>query len=281
MTRKIIAYISDSHAGHMHGLVNPATTLIGMRQDGDLYEYKPTLNEIQKYLWGIYTDGIVSTASLADGDEIILIHGGDPTHGIKYTDAVSEPTIENQLAIAVANLEPWLQVGVKRMRIVAGTGSHEYNDGSATGLIRRMFKEHSDVDIKALYHGLLDVDGFTVDYAHHGPGPGIRMWTKGNVARYYLISLMTAEIVDGSRPPDLVLRGHYHEYTDERVRLGEHVSWIVIAPSMCMPDSYTRQVTKSVYRVRNGVTAFELVDGKLADIHCYHKTVDIRTREVL
>ena len=280
MKRRIIAYISDTHAGHMHGLANPETILIAQKKNGDLYEYHPKLNEIQKYLWGVYTDGIAETSTLANGDEIVLIHGGDPTAGVKYIDALSEITIENQVALAVANLEPWLKEGVKRMRIVAGTGSHEFNDGSATGLIRRIFEKYK-IDIKAVYHGMLNVDGFLIDYAHHGPGPGIRAWTRGNVARHYTRSLMIQELANGDQPPDLVLRGHYHERVKELVILGNYETWIFIAPSLCMPDAYTRQVTRSIYRIRNGVTAFELVDGRLVDIHAYHRMVDIRTREII
>jgi len=74
-------------------------------------------------------------------------------------------------------------------------------------------------DIKMCQHGLLDIDGVTIDYAHHGPFPGSRSWLKGNIARYYLRDLMMREIMNGNSPPKLVVRAHYHTPVEEYLKI--------------------------------------------------------------
>jgi len=130
-------------------------------------------------------------------------------------------------------------------------------------------------------HGLLEVSGAFIDYRHHGPGGGIRNWTKGNVARHYLRSLMLDEIVYGRRPPDLVLCGHYHTKVNEVVTVGNHESRLVVMPSMCGLSGYARQVTKSAYIITNGIAFFHVEDGEVSRPIWVEETLDIRTKETV
>src|SRR3990167_9885082 len=183
--RKIIVNIADSHAGHEHGLCNPATPLRRKNDKGDWYIYYPQLNEIQKYLFWLLRQGVKAVARLARGDEIIVTHGGDPAHGNKYIDAVFEKHPANQIRMAVYNMMPFLELpNVTRIEYWTGTPAHEFGDSSATDLLAEWTHLiRPDINISYVDHGLADVDGFLIDYEHPGPPAGRRAHLKGNEAR--------------------------------------------------------------------------------------------------
>jgi hypothetical protein len=131
------------------------------------------------------------------------------------------------------------------------------------------------------YHGLMDINGVTVDYAHHGPYPGSREWLKGNVARFYLRDLMLRDIQDGKRPPDLVLRAHYHSPAHEYLEQSNQASELYVVPSYCGLDDHSTQATQSIDRVTFGMLAIETVDGKIVGRHKFYHSIDIRKREAL
>lgn len=284
MNRFILAAISDTHGGFKLGLLNPKTILEDEDEEGNIIQYSPELNNTQKYLWDdVYLPAVDKLKELAGDDEIILAHIGDPTHGNKYISEQVSTRLSDQIDIALFNLLPLCQLdNVSTIRIVKGTGSHEFGEGSAPILIQRLLsKAFPNKSIKAVNHGLMEIDGFEVDYAHHGPYPGSRDWLRGNVARYYLRDLMYQSINSGMRPPNLVLRGHYHQYVREWLSMNGNESWLVILPSMCMLSFYTRQATRSAFRSTNGLVAFEVEDGQLREAHFFGKTMDIRTKETI
>jgi hypothetical protein len=124
---------------------------------------------------------------------------------------------------------------------------------------------------------------FMVDASHHGPAAGSREWLKGNVARFYLRDLMLVEISMGYKPPNLVLRGHVHEYLREvLVHLAgdkEYESQLMLLPSYCGVSDYARKATKSEFILRNGLVVFELVDGIIYRVYLFTKVQDVRTYE--
>jgi len=139
--------------------------------------------------------------------------------------------------------------------------------------------------IKPLAHSLVNIDGVEFDVAHHGPGAGIRQWTRGNQARYYLRSLMWQEFKAGNRPAKVYLRGHYHTFVHEVVSeqfCGEtFVCHLIVLPSWCGMTEYARQATHSQYEVTNGMVAFEIVNGELVEVHPFYRTLDLRVKESL
>lgn len=282
MHRKIVAVISDTHAGNSLGLCSPETEL----QDDQNQIVHPTLNEPQKYLYDLYSKGIQDCVNLAGKDEIAVIHDGDVTHGNKYVEEVIGTRIADQFFIAVYNLLPWLNLkNVKTMRLIKGTGAHSFGEGTADILVSKMLRDKTKKDVRSLYHGLTSFFGVTFDCAHHGPPAGKRSWLSGNEARYYLRSLMSDEIQSGNKPPRVVLRGHYHSFVKETLwmdtYLGMVESTICIIPSMCLLGDHNRQATKSSYKMTNGMIAFEIINGKLLDVHFFGQTLDIRSKETI
>lgn len=277
--------INDIHSGHKLGLCNPETELED-HSNGATITYHPDISEIQKLMWDTHIWGLENTIDLADKDDIILVHDGDPTHGKAPFLETMGTRMSDQIIIAEANFAPWLKYkNVKMMRFAIGTGIHEMGEGSSSILIANALQnEHHKLDVDVVYHGELDIDGFKIDYAHHGPNIGTRVWLTGNEMRLYLRSIMMREIMDRHDPPDLVMRGHYHTYHREYLEINTakkaYGSWIVLLPGFTFKDDYTRRATKSEFKQGFGILVFELVNGKLHEMHKFIRSVDLRTKEV-
>lgn len=284
--RKIIAVLSDTHGGHKLGLCNPNVKLKSI-ENADIRTFSPEISETQNFMWETYEWGVSETSKLAEKDDIILLHDGDPTHGKAGFLETMTTRMADQIPIAVSNLSPLLDLkNVKVVRFAAGTGLHEFGEGSAALLIAENIRgKYPKVDVEVVYHGLLDIGGFLIDYAHHGPFTGSRIWLAGNELRYYLRSIMMGEIMEGRIPPHLILRGHYHVYRKEYLEIsanGElYESWAFVLPGFTFKDDYTRRATRSEFKQTVGMMAFEVVNGRLYASHKFTKTVDIRTKEII
>jgi hypothetical protein len=281
-----VAIVSDEHGGHKLGLCNPKTKLEDIT-NGKVTVYSPQISATQEFLWEVHEWGKDETMKLAGKDDVILIHDGDPTHGKASFLETMGTRMSDQFAIAEANFDVWMKYkNVKMVRFAAGTGIHEMGESSSSLTIANSLRRsYPEKDIGVVYHGLLDIKGFTIDYAHHGPNAGSRIWLSGNELRYYLRSIMLGEIMEGKRPPHLVVRGHYHTYRREFLEMPSHGklvdSWAMLLPAFTFKDDHTRKVTKSNSKQTVGMVALEIVNGKLVDSIPFIRTVDIRTQEVV
>jgi hypothetical protein len=283
--RTIVVVLYDLHGGHKLGLLSPNTVLEDADEEGRIIQYNPKLSAPQQYLWKLYMSGIDSITTLAEKDDVVCICGGDITQGNKYISEQLTTRMSDQILIANANFEPLLKIkNMKAIRIAKGTAAHNFNEGSSEILLNdSLHKSYPTLDTAVLYHGLWNVRGVNIDYAHHGPTGGSREWLRGNEARYYLRSILYSELKFGNIPPDLVLRGHYHTYIREVVIMsdstGEHESTIIIMPSMCMTGDYAIQSTKSAFVITNGIVAIEIINSKIYKVHQFMSTLDLRTKE--
>jgi hypothetical protein len=287
--RQILVVMTDTHSGHKLGLMSPDVLLMQVGKNGIIFYEPPELTEYQLYLWyDIYVPAINQIARLSKGDPIVGIHAGDPTQGLKYMEQLATTNLAEHIQIAVENMTPLLALpNVRAFRFVMGTDIHEFGEGSSSVLVAAALKlKYPGLDVGVCEHGLANVGGVTIDYAHHGPPAGNRSWLKGNIARYTLRDIMMTHLAElGQVPPDLVLRGHVHEYVHEmlmQIHMGkEYWSRLVVVPSMCGLGSYGRKATRSMYIIRNGLVAFVIEDGKIVDVEPYIHTMDIRTHEVI
>jgi hypothetical protein len=273
MAAHVVVCLSDTHGGYRLGQLSPDAILTD--------DYKPALTASQKYLWELQTNACKFIKRYANGAPITIIHGGDPCHGIKYAQELVTTVPADQIKIAVANWRPLLNMtNVLRVRCATSTEAHSMGESSTDNLVVDVLRnEYPGVDFAVHHHGLINIGGFTIDYAHHGPGSGSRAWLTGNVARYYLTSIILSAIMSDSRPPDLVLRGHMHTYTDETVSKGKYRSRIITLPALCMPGRHAIQVTQSLDRVTVGMMVFKIDQGHLVDERQLFQTIDLRTRE--
>lgn len=278
---KILVTISDLHSGHKLGLLNPNTVLF---DDEKLYSPQPT--EAQKFLWELHEFARKEILDLAGKREIVIMYLGDLTNGDKYPEQLTSTRIADHVIIAIDCIRPWLESKkVTTIRLAFGTGAHEFGEASSVLLIENALKnEFKNKDIRAINHGLLNINGHTIDYAHHGPGVGIREWTNGNSVRFYLKNIIFREQKRKKAPPDLVLRGHVHELAYEVITSFEDLQLkqykILIMPSMCMMSEHARQMTRSAYLITNGIFAFE-INNKISDPIPFIEQTDVRIKEDL
>ena len=281
MMRTIVAEISDSHAGHRLGLCNPDTELLD--DEGDVYH--PRMGKTREYLWERYTDYIGRTVQLAKGDRIIVIHHGDLCHGNRYPEQLTRDSIDEQITISIANLAPWFNIrNVDKMRLVTGTGAHEFREHSATRLSWRNLRGLGDVAFVS--HGQLSIDGAVFDEAHRGASAGIRDWTRGNVLRLYARSIVNRSIKElDQAPPRIISRGHVHQFAHETVRdwyKGQRTETdVLIVPPLCGLGEHGRGATQSEFILTTGLLAIEIVDGDVRHIHEWVDRLDLRTEEEL
>jgi hypothetical protein len=287
MSRTILACFSDIHSGHRLGLMNPEVDLFDEDENGNLIPYHPKPTATQTYLWKCFCDDLAGVIELAAGDDVTLIYLGDPTQGKAFGHDLVTTRMADQVIIAVANFGHAIRyLRPKRIYLATGTEVHEFYEGSATILVaEQLRKAYPDVTVEVVNQCLAAVGEAEIDFAHHGPPPGIRMWTRGNAARYYLLDIMHKEIEDRGRAPDLVLRGHYHEFVFERAVIntihGDHEAAICLVPSYCFVDSYIRRATRSLHTHDVGLAVFEVVAGQIARLHKFSRRIDLRTRKVI
>jgi hypothetical protein len=286
--RVMLVDISDTHGGNRFGLLNPATVLVDEDPLSGMVNKLPVqLNASQQFIWEAYSANMQAVQDAAGEDEIIVIHNGDATQGDKHPELLVSNRKSDQILIARDNLAPWLEIpNVKAMRIVIGTEAHNMGKGMAEYLLAELLaKQYPHKDIQAVYHDLIDIDGYIVDTSHHGPNQSVRFWLNGNTARYYLQDLMLRSIMAGNKPPDLVLRAHFHTWINEVVSVVvenvEYTSRIIVTPSHCMIGDYVRQALRSLAGIQVGGAAFEIVGGQCHKVHRLVKTLDVRMRERL
>jgi hypothetical protein len=281
--RKILVSLADTHAGMKLALMNPATELFEEDEEGNYNPYTPAMTKTQEYLWDIYMGNILKTIDIAGDDEIIILHNGDECNGKKYPSQLVSTRESDQIIMADYNMRPWFELpNVTAFRQVVGTEAHNFGEGSSALLLCQILQSrYLSVDIKPFYHALLEINGVTVDCAHHGPGPGSRNWLAGNVARFYLRDIMQCEIMSGNKPPDMVVRGHYHTPVYELLETRGYKSELFVLPSFSMMGDHATQVTQSKHEITHGFLVTEIVDGKIKEHHRLYETRDMRTREVL
>jgi len=281
--RAILAIESDQHGGSSLGLLDPDIKITSTR----FGTQKVQLNSLQQHLFEIRDWGMKEILKLSEGDPIWVINLGDVTQGIKFPIELISTQIATQVQIAAGNSAPWLRhKNVVGIRWAEGTSNHVFGEGTSEHLAEAILKtEFKDKDLLTVHHGLASVLGQNIDYAHKGPNPGVREWTKGNVARLYLRNLMMQDVKEGEIPPNLVLRGHYHEYVKEfnwiRMNGMEYESWLYILPSLCFPGEYTAQATSNKAWVEHGMIALEIINGKIGTSHKFSQMFDTRYKEKL
>jgi len=288
--RVIIAVRGDTQAGHSGGLLNPETLLPDTEIIDGLVAptlRSPELRPIQKTLWKWHTEDLESIKNLANGDPIVWVEMGDLTQGNRFLDDLGITAMSDQWHISRFNCLPLLELpNVKAFYIVRGTGVHVWGEGSTeTALVTQLRAEYPEIKVAITSHWLLDMDGFTLDVAHHGPGAGIRNWTRGNVFDLYAKSMMMDDIDLGLAVPGVLLRAHKHEFIYRRpIHQVRGKVWEMpafITPPYCFIGEHAVQVCQSPSFMGVGMLALEVFNGKLHDFHPFTHFVDLRAREVV
>lgn len=282
--RRILLAMADMHSGHKMGLLSPEVVLVRETDDGESEYWTPELGATQRWLWECYEWCLDEAAELAGDDEIVVLHAGDATQGDYHSGAMKDVTRDDQREIARVNLSRAARMRqVLAMRLTTGTAVHVPD--AAEAKIAAALNGKDGVEVRAAHHERLMLDGVLFDVAHHGPPPGVRDWLKGNTALYYLKSCIYADRRLGKEPSRVYVRGHFHEYVPapyEDIWHGNHCKYdLTVVPSFCGFTEHARKVTRSAPELTVGMVAYEIVNGRLADIVPLTRSVDLRMEEEL
>lgn len=290
MTKRTwVVSLGDSHCGLKYGMLMPETIYHEKGPTGELVPYRPEMTETQKLLLRIYEDGIQSVRELAQDDDIVVIHGGDICHGNRHPDQLQTTRVSDQAFAGADVLKRWAQIpNVRAIRIAMGTDAHNIGEGSLELLVSEMVNQaHPAHNVKISTHWKLDIAGVTFDVAHHGPGPGMRFWTSGNVFSLYVRSLVDTDIIElGEEPVDVVLRYHTHTYCPVSpwycYRKGWRQTLGFIHPPMCGMNFYGVKATQSRAATHLGFLAFCIEGGHVVQVvdNMVH-VLDQRTKETV
>jgi hypothetical protein len=110
-----------------------------------------------------------------------------------------------------------------------------------------------------------------------GLTPGIRVWTRGNVARHYL----RTRLLSDDPPARVYLRAHRHEPVWVTQHRGDVTADLLVTPAYQLPSAYVRQVAQSPSAAVCGMIALVIQDGELAGVHRFTHRVDLRKRVTL
>ena len=271
-----IPILSDTHSGSRVGLMNPNTLLLREDENGEPELYQPNMTASQAYLWRLNLHAL----KWMQGKTVpLVIHTGDITHGNKHPAELVSQRLDDQPTIAVMALKAWFMLpGVQNGLLAYGTEAHNYGLGASDRMVAKLLTDETGVPVEPAAHPLITVDGVGIDLAHHGPHPGGRVWLMGNTARFYLRDFMIQEIEAHRIPPRLLIRAHYHTKVIETVNEGGYTSTIILMPSMCMMDDFSRQATRSKHNVTNVYIILDIDNGRLVQIHELTQTLDTRRK---
>jgi len=284
---RFVLVLSDWHCGHRLGLMPPDVQLYHEDENGAPAVWSPKPTQYQAYLWDLLDRQLSEVAAYVKKRRVVLIINGDVTQGQKYPDLWVSTRLSDQIEIAQATADYILQrlPQIDTVRIAFGTPSHEFGEGSSARLLwKHIEAQHKRVDVKAVSHGIAEVEGVAFDYAHHGPGASQRVWLNGNQARYYLKDIVLSDILGGRVPPRVVLRSHVHTYLHEALEVATGAGYlpadIFVTPSWCGMGDHAIQVTRSASGITHGSLLFEVAGGAF-QYHALIESKDVRHRETL
>ncbi len=237
---KCFIVISDQHAGHKQGLVNP---------DSKLEEDVPIpLYPIPESLWNI-TEGVRDWVNEnCKKYDKWLINLGETTQGSCYKDDLLTAEMHMQFKWAGEAMHPFLDMkGMKGARFLQATGWHEYGDGSSSKLMTEMLKaKYTKLDIKQMNQSRMLVDDVLFEWTHHGSATSKRKYLEGNAAFLDAKDRIINHIVEGKKCPDLSITAHTHKPSMAKASIlsnGEYVNNTqIITPPMCGAGAYSRKV---------------------------------------
>ena len=224
---------------------------------------------------------------MAGRDEIVVFVVGDPTHGTKYAQGlIADVSRSDQRIIAATNLKPLIRLpNVRIARLFTGTAAHVWPGSADAKVAWKLQADYPAKDIESVHHSRTKIDGVWFDAAHHGPHPGSRDWLKGNVALYYLRDRVYRDRRMGKVPARVYIRGHRHTWVPVTLNdrwMDEHGHHdLTVVPSYCGLTAFARQITQSEPELCNGMCVYEIIDGKLVDIHPLVTYTDLRLEETL
>ena len=284
--RKIALIVrSDGHSGHREGHCSPDTKLPdSVPMKGRAGRHKVNLTGVQMAINKVAEDAILWTKNNCKGYKKVYVDLGEVMQGNKYTDNLQTADLDDQRIIAVDAIKPFLRIcgGAYFMQ---ATSWHEGSNGANSKAVAAELKGvYKSKKIQRMNKLRVIVDGFMIQFSHHGANTSKIKHLEGNAAHNAAKNLLHESLIEKERCPDLVLSAHCHKPsmgTAHVLSEGRYHSctWAVTSP-MCGPGAYSRQVANPhAYHI--GMNIIRIVDGKLLDIEPIYTRLTDYVTEVL
>lgn len=253
---KQLVVVSDLHVGSWLGLCPPKVQL----DDGGIIQH----NQLQKEAWEFWNSfwaGVwkrkLETVALFNGD---LVDGQ-----VKQSHQVWSTNPQEQIRVASEILSPVVN-RAKSSFVVRGTPAHVGNSGSSDDAVAREIGATKVNHARSSYHLKLEVAGALFDVAHQGPSSGTRVWSYGNGLRSFAKTIVFDAMAQHTRPPDVIIRSHFHHRTHETIRDYGHKCEAIITPSWQWKSEYAHKVVSHEDIADVGGVIITVADGKIENI---------------
>lgn len=223
----VVAICSDLHAGSTVGLCPPRFTL----DDGGDYVSSPA----QRWLWRNWRHFWAKVQVTAEEHEalIVSICNGDLVDGNHHrTSQIITSNETEMMDLARKVLDPMIKLS-DEVYIVRGTSIHTGESGRMEERIADdITTTVHDENRASWWHLPLSINGTIFDIAHHG-SIGRLPWTKANAVNRIAGQIIIDYAESGHRPPNVVIRSHFHQYADtganlESIRVISTPAWQLI-----------------------------------------------------
>ena len=260
-----LVVVSDLHVGSKIGLMPPTVEL----DDGNIVSQ----NQLQKDAWKYWTKEFWPyVENRSKGRKTVVVLNGDGLDGVHHNttqiwsnDPLEQAVVAAEIMAPIANKYP--------VYVTRGTPTHVLVSGAGDELIAREIGAKQPVKgrkVHSSYHLKLVLEGVDFDIAHHGPSAGTRIWTYGNALRGYARTIILDAMVQHRRPPDCIIRSHFHHRVHETTHDYGHTCHAIITPAWQWKSEYVHMVVSHEDVCDIGGVVIDIDDGKITN-------VDIRT----
>jgi hypothetical protein len=289
--KTVIAIIGDTHVGSTVGLCPP-----GQWQHEDGY-HRP--GPFQKLLWKEWSEYWAKVRAARENARLIVVHNGDAVDGNHHRTTQIWTPMPGEQERAHIECMDWAlnEVGFDeeagdQLYYTSPTKAHggEGNQSDERiardlgAVFRKKPKRKGGKDGSALFpHLSLSLHGGSVriDIKHHGPGPGTRLWTKGNALRSILKNIYIEALERSEKIPKkwFYVWSHNHRYLPpERVHTNNGTLEGTLMPAFQGITHYigTKQPGDMVADI--GAFYF-VVDDDYCDLKVHRKVINLTQAE--
>jgi hypothetical protein len=260
-----VVIISDLHVGSTLGLCPPVVYL----DDGG--KYLP--NELQKLSYAYWKKTFwpyVWKKAEKENRRTIVVCNAETIDGSHHgTNQIWSNQPSDQIDVAATVLDEAIHKADVRL-FTRGTPAHVGESGAADEAVAKRCKatrpDGRKIGPLSTYHLSLNAGGVLLDISHQGPNAGSRMWTKGNGARSYARTIILDALVLHQKPPDVIVRSHYHKKLHETLREYGHKTEMIVSPAWQWMTSYAFQVASFENVADIGGILISIDNGAVSDI---------------
>jgi hypothetical protein len=256
-----LVVLSDLHCGSKLGILPPKFEL----DDGNVIGQ----NMLQAEMWKFWTGDLWKYIDQrAKTRETIVVCNGDLIDSLHHQtfQVVSNDPLEH-IVIATSILTP---IAAKyKTYVIRGTPAHVMASGSADEQVAQEIgaeKVAGDRKVRSSFHLKLNFAGALFDFAHQGPNPGTRMWLFGNSLRGYARTIVLDALVRHDRPPDCVVRSHFHRKCLETINDYNHECKAIVTPALQFKTEYSHMIVSHESIADVGATVISIDDGRISDV---------------